>query len=158
MSTHTEIEKKFLVTQLPDHLAELPHVEITQGYLAFDERGLEVRLRKVGEARYLAHKIHRGDTRIEREITLSDDQFDELWPATKGRRLRKVRYFVPHDGLTVEIDLYKGPATGIMVAEIEFPDRSSRAAFQKPDWLGKDVSGSAQYSITFWQPNKVNPS
>ena len=49
MSTHTEIERKFLVTQLPDHLAELPHVEITQGYLAFDERGLEVRLRKVGK-------------------------------------------------------------------------------------------------------------
>jgi adenylate cyclase len=146
MSTHTEIERKFLVTQLPDHLAELPHVEITQGYLAFDERGLEVRLRKVGQARYLAHKTHRGDTRIEREITLSDDQFDELWPATKGRRLRKVRYFVPHDGLTVEIDLYKGPATGIMVAEIEFPDRASRVGFQKPDWLGEDVSGIAQYS------------
>jgi adenylate cyclase len=146
MSTHTEIERKFLVTQLPDHLAELPHVEMTQGYLAFDERGLEVRLRKVGQARYLAHKTHRGDTRIEREITLSDDQFDELWPATKGRRLRKVRYFVPHDGLTVEIDLYKGPATGIMVAEIEFPDRASRVGFQKPDWLGEDVSGIAQYS------------
>jgi adenylate cyclase len=146
MSTHTEIERKFLVTQLPDHLAELPHVEITQGYLAFDERGLEVRLRKVGQARYLAYKTHRGDTRIEREITLSDDQFDELWPATKGRRLRKVRYFVPHDGLTVEIDLYKGPATGIMVAEIEFPDRASRVGFQKPDWLGEDVSGIAQYS------------
>jgi adenylate cyclase len=146
MSTHTEIERKFLVNQLPDHLAELPHMEITQGYLAFDQRGLEVRMRKVGEARYLAHKLHRGDTRIEREITLSDDQFEELWPATKGRRLRKVRYLVPHDGLTVEIDLYKGSATGIMVAEIEFPDRASRTAFQKPDWLGEDVSGVAQYS------------
>jgi adenylate cyclase len=146
MSTHTEIERKFLVNQLPDHLEELPHVEITQGYLAFDERGLEVRLRKVGDARFLAHKFHQGDTRIEREIALSNDQFEELWPATKGRRLRKVRYFMPHNGLTVEIDLYKGSAGGIMVAEIEFPDRASRAAFQKPDWLGEDVSGIAQYS------------
>jgi hypothetical protein len=38
------------------------------------------------------------------------------------------------------------PATGIMVAEIEFPDRAARVAFQKPHWLGKDVSDIAQYS------------
>jgi adenylate cyclase len=145
------------VNQLPDHLAELPHVEITQGYLAFDERGLEVRLRKVGEARYLAHKVHRGDTRIEREITLSDDQFDELWPATKGRRLRKVRYFVPHDGLTLEIDLYKGSATGIMVAEVEFPDRRHESVSKNPTGSARTSPASRNTVITFWQPNKVNP-
>jgi len=149
MSTKIEIEKKFLVKELPDHFAELSHVNIVQGYLAFDERGVEVRLRKVGEVRLLALKIQQGDTRVEREIELSDDQFNELWPATKGRRLHKLRYCMPHDGLTVEIDVYKGHASGITVAEIEFPDRVSRAAFQKPDWLGDDVSGVQQYSNHF---------
>jgi adenylate cyclase len=149
MSTQIEIERKFLVKELPGNFAELPHIEITQGYLAFDERGVEVRLRKAGEVRLLALKIQHGDMRVEREIKLTDDQFDELWPATKGRRLSKVRYRMPHDGLTVEIDVYEDLASGITVAEIEFPDRASRAAFQKPDWLGDDVSGVEEYSNHF---------
>jgi CYTH domain-containing protein len=113
------------VKSLENHFAELPHVKITQGYLAFDERGVEVRLRKVCEARLLVLTLQHGDMRVEREIKLTDAQFDELWPATKGRRLRKARYWMPHDGLTVEIDVYKGHASRIKVAAIEFPDRVS---------------------------------
>ena len=92
MSTHIEFERKFLVKRLPDHSAQFPHVEIAQGYLAFDALGTEVRLRKVGEVRLLTVKIWKDDRRVEREIELTNDQFDELWPATNGRRLRKVRY------------------------------------------------------------------
>jgi adenylate cyclase len=136
MSTHIEIERKFLIKELPNHLTDLPHVQITQGYLAFDKRGLEVRLRKIDEARYLAIKIPHDDTRVEREITLNDKQFEELWPATKGRRLRKTRYCVPNDGLMIEIDVYQGVASGMIVAEVEYPDRASAGAFRKPDWLG----------------------
>lgn len=146
MSTQIEIEKKYLLKRLPEYLADLPQVEIDQGYLAIDERGVEVRLRKAGETRLLTVKTQQGDTRVEREITLSADQFAELWPATQGRRLRKVRYRMPYDGFTIEIDVYKGHASGITVAEIEFPDPAARAAFEKPDWLGEDVSGIAKYS------------
>jgi adenylate cyclase len=146
MSAHIEIERKFLVNELPDHIEELPHVQITQGYLAFDERGLEVRLRKVDETRYLAIKIPHDEFRVEREITLSDKQFEELWPATEGRRLRKIRYCVPNDGLMIEIDVYQGVASGMIVAEVEFPDKASEDAFRKPEWLGEDVSGVPKYS------------
>jgi len=79
MSIHIEIEKTFLVDELPDQFAELPHVEIAQGYLAFDKGGVEVRLRKVDEARFLTLKTQHDDMRVEREITLTDDQFEELW-------------------------------------------------------------------------------
>jgi adenylate cyclase len=149
MHTHIEIERKFLLKRLPDHLAQFPHVKIAQGYLAFDERGIEVRLRKIGVERLLTVKIWGNNVRFEREIELTNNQFDELWPATDGRRLRKVRYRVPHDGFTTEVDVYKGHARGFTVAEIEFPDQASRAAFQKPDWLGDDVSGVEKYSNHF---------
>jgi len=83
MTTHIEIERKFLVKKLPDHFAKFPHVEITQGYLAFDERGIEVRLRKIGADRLLTMKNWWDGRRLEREVKLSNDQFDELWPRRK---------------------------------------------------------------------------
>ena len=135
---------------LENHFAELPHEKITQGYLAFDERGVEVRLRKVCEARLLVLTILQGDMRVEREIELTDAQFDELWPATTGRRLRKTRYWMPHDGLTVEIDVYKGHASRITVAAIEFPDRVSRTALQARLARGRMSERAGQQSLTFW--------
>jgi hypothetical protein len=79
MSTHIEIERKFLVKKLPEHFAQLPHFEIAQGYIAFDKRGVEVRLRKAEDRRFLTVKLWRDDGRVEREIQLTNNQFGELW-------------------------------------------------------------------------------
>lgn len=92
MSTHHEIERNFLIKNLPDNFFQLPHVEIVQGYVALDPSGVAVRLRQWGTKYLMTVKSYRADFRIEREIVLTDDQFAELWPATEGRRLRKVRY------------------------------------------------------------------
>jgi adenylate cyclase len=91
-------------------------------------------------------KSYRADFRIEREIVLTDEQFAELWPATEGRRLRKVRYRVPYQEYVIEVDVYRGRAEGLIVAEIEFPDQKSRANFQNPDWLATEISGLEEYS------------
>jgi CYTH domain-containing protein len=91
-------------------------------------------------------KLRQDDKRLERENALSKKQFEELWPATKGRRLRKIRYCVPNDGRTIEIDVYQGVSSGTIVAEVEFPDKASQTTFRKPDWLGEEVTGVAKYS------------
>jgi adenylate cyclase len=146
MSTHNEIERKFLVTTLPDGFFQRPHVEIVQGYLALDPHGAEVRLRQFGAQRLITVKNYRANARIEREIALTDAQFAELWPATEGRRLRKVRYQVPYQQYMIEVDVYQGDAAGLIVADIEFPDQKSRVDFQKADWLGTEISGLQEYS------------
>ncbi len=141
-----EIERKFLVKRLPENLAQYPHDEIQQGYLAVAPGGVQVRLRKKGAIRSLTFKRGNRSAREEREIRLSAEQFDALWPATAGRRLSKVRYEVPWRDHMIEIDIYNGRHDGLVVAEVEFDDEKSCTAFEPPDWLGEEVSGRSRYS------------
>jgi adenylate cyclase len=134
MSTHDEIECKFLLAKAPDNLDQWPHLAIAQGYLAYDSHA-EVRLREIGKDRLITVKISRTDFRVETEVALTED-----------RRLRIVRYRIPYEGYTVEVDVYQGKNTGLMVAEVEFPDRSSRQSFRKPNWLGAEISGRKEFS------------
>ena len=141
-----EIERKFLVKRLPDEIATFPRDEIAQGYLATESGGVQVRLRKKGNVRSLTYKRTVKNGRDEREIRLSAEQFDALWPATAGRRLTKVRYEMPWKEHTIEIDVYRGRHDGLIVAEVEFPDEKSCAAFKPPDWMDEDVTGKSRYS------------
>jgi adenylate cyclase len=141
-----EIERKFLLKRFPPDLKKFPHDTIEQGYLAVGRGGLQVRLRKKGSVFSLTYKQGTRGEREEREIRLSLEQFNALWPATAGRRLTKVRYDVPWKKHTIEIDVYRGRHDGLVVAEVEFQDEKSCAEFQPPDWLGRDVSGKPKYS------------
>jgi CYTH domain-containing protein len=144
--SHREIERKFLVRNLPENLGGFPHSEIAQGYLALAPGGVQVRLRKSGAEHWLTYKRGDGAARIEREVTLTSEQFAVLWPATEGKRLRKTRYRLPLGELTVEIDVYSGQHDGLVVAEVEFESEESARAFQPPEWLGDDVSHDPRYS------------
>lgn len=143
---HREIERKFLVRELPQNLAGFPHVQIDQGYLAIAPDGVQVRLRKAGAKHSLTYKRNRGGAREEREVELTREQFEVLWPGTAGKRLTKTRYDVPLGALMVEIDLYTGRHEGVIVAEVEFVDEESAREFQPPGWLGDDVSRDPRYS------------
>ncbi len=142
----TEIERKFLLRRLPDGLVENPHEELEQGYLAVERGGVQVRLRKKGAVRSITYKRGGKMVREEREVRLSAEQFDALWPATEGRRLTKTRYEVPWREHTIEVDVYRGRHEGLIVAEVEFDDEKSCREFEPPDWLGEDVSGRSRYS------------
>jgi adenylate cyclase len=63
-----------------------------------------------------------------------------------GRRLTKTRYDVPWKTHTIEIDVYRGRHDGLVVAEVEFKNQRSCRAFEPPDWIGRDVTGSPKYS------------
>ena len=145
-SFSTEIERKFLLKRVPDNLEKYPRAEIEQGYLAIDSGGHHVRLRKKGDARSLTYKRDYGIRREEREIRLTAEQFEALWPATAGRRLTKIRYDLLRGKRMIEIDVYRGVHEGLVVAEVEFPDEESCAEFEAPDWFGAEVTGDQRYS------------
>ena len=94
----------------------------------------------------LTFKVGRGSHREEREIKLTPKQFAALWPGTTGRRLQKLRYEIPWDNVLIEIDIYRGRHAGLVVAEVEFPDRASCRRFQPPWWFGREVTGQKRYS------------
>ena len=143
---HREIERKFLVRKLPEDMATYPSTEISQGYLVSLDDGLQVRLRKKSDQYSLTYKRGLGNVREEREVALTAEQFATLWPATEGKRLVKTRYEIPCGDRIVEIDLYGGKHEGLVVAEVEFDDETSALNFQRPDWLGEDVTGDPRYS------------
>jgi CYTH domain-containing protein len=57
--------------------------------------------------------------------------------------IEKKRYKVPLDGFIWEIDEFGGVNEGLIVAEIEL--ESEDQEFNKPDWIGDEVSGDPRY-------------
>ena len=148
-ANNREIERKFLLKRLPESLKSRCYI-IDQGYLASEPAGRQVRLRKKGSIGSLTFKVGRGSHREEREIRLSPKQFDSLWPGTAGRRLRKVRCEIPWKNLLIEIDIYQGRHAGLVVAEVEFPDRVSLPKIQTAFlvWTGSDWGKTLQQRAT----------
>src|SRR6266481_1278550 len=141
-----EIERKFLLKRLTKELKRSRRYVIAKGYLATEPAGRQVRLRKKGKTASLTFKMGRGAAREEREIKLSPKQFAALWPATAGRRLRKLRCEIPWRNLLIEIDIYRGRHSGLVVAEVEFPNRAMCRKFKRPSWFGREVTGEKRYS------------
>src|SRR4051794_17975371 len=94
-----EIERKFLLEGPPEGLDNIPGTKIRQGYIAITGAGTEVRIRKEGRRHLLTVKDGHGESRGEFEVEITPAQFASLWPLTRGKRIRKVRYEVPHEGL-----------------------------------------------------------
>jgi len=140
-----EIERKFLVTALPDGLGEGDTID--QGYLAIAPDGVETRIRRRAGAATLTVKSGPAMIRVEEEIPLETARFDALWPLTEGRRLEKVRHLIPLErGLTAELDVYGGALAGLLTAEIEFPSEAAARDFSPPPLLGEEVTGDATYA------------
>jgi CYTH domain-containing protein len=140
-----EIERKFLVHEPPCDLKRHARTPIRQGYLAVNADGTEARVRKEGRNHFLTVKSGHGESRAEIEVPIDGEVFDRLWPLTRGRRVRKVRYRVPHDGHTVEIDVYRRKLDGLITAEVEFDSGEAAHAFQPPPWLGEEVTGDERF-------------
>jgi CYTH domain-containing protein/CHAD domain-containing protein len=141
-----EVERKFIVKEMPPDLEGSPSERISQGYVAIGEGGLEVRLRRRGENTTLTIKEGLGRTRREVEITLSPEQLERLWPLTEGRRVEKVRHLIPtDDGLTIELDSYLEELDGLATAEVEFDSEARAEAFEAPPWFGPEVTDDPPY-------------
>ena len=143
----TEIERKWVLDAPPrwppDHVAR----RVEQGYVALDDAGAEVRVRRAGDELTLTIKSAPGLVRVEEELPLSEAQFASLWALTEGRRVVKTRHLVGlDDGLTAEVDVYEGTLSGLVTAEVEFESEDASREFSPPDWLGREVTGDKRYA------------
>ena len=141
-----EIERKFLITS-PEHLPfkpeEYPGRQIEQGYLCTSP---VVRIRRDNDDYFLTYKSKGLMVREEYNLPLTAEAYAHLRPKADGRIITKTRYMVPlGEGLTLELDIFRGDLAPLILAEIEFPDEQSAREYQPPEWLGKDVTFSAEY-------------
>ncbi len=116
-----EIERKYLLTELPSSITGRPYRHIDQGYLPGARLQERVRrIRERGGERYVRTvKVGAGIRRAQLEEEADPEVFRALWPLTDGRRLTKRRYRVPVDGLVWEIDEFTD--RDLVLAEVELP-------------------------------------
>lgn len=140
-----EIERKFLVSGKRWRLNADAGVSIKQGYIVtMDDRSLRVRSYGDGRAS-LTVKIGRAAlSRDEFEFEIDPEVAGDMLAQAVGTVLEKVRYEVEHKGFTWEVDVYGGPYSGLVVAEVELDSETDRPEI--PDWVGREVTGEERYS------------
>lgn len=159
-----EIERKFTVKELPGDLTKYACKELEQGYLCTHP---VVRVRKSvknGEASYiLCYKSKLGLEKKEdamaqvcreEEMPLTEDAYVKLLSKVDGRVITKTRYLIPYETYTIELDVFAGELTGLVFAEVEFPDEAAAAAFAAPAWFEKDVTFDERFKnnrLALWK-------
>ncbi len=139
-----EIERKYLVAGKFRHLATKKR-EIIQAYISVDtERTVRIRISS-GNA-FLTIKGTGGEnsiTRAEWEIPVKLSDAREILKICLPGRIRKTRYYVPSGKHMFEVDVFHEGNKGLILAEIELTSEDEN--FLKPEWLGEEVTGKAEY-------------
>ena len=136
-----EIERKFKVEALPEHLLG-PGSAIQQGYLAVAP--VEIRLRAQDGGHELTVKSPGGLRRVEVNLPLTPEQFDELWPYAMAF-VEKTRRRAELDDAVAELDIYSGKLEGLLVVEVEFDSEEQAGSFTPPDWFGDEITEDSRF-------------
>jgi CYTH domain-containing protein len=120
------------------------HHEIEQGYLS---KSPTIRVRIRDDQAFLtikSSKLREGLAKFEweKEIDVADAQ--ELMQLCLPGVISKTRYIIPcPNGRKWEVDVFHGRLDGRVLAELELGDENE--AFDRPEWLGEEVTGMPQY-------------
>ncbi len=161
-----EIERKFLIKDDTWREQAITHYDIMQGYVCREPgKTVRIRLRTDADGKqqaFLTFKYRLASfTRFEWEREISVEDFRALLPMCGGRFIDKTRYILPAQALPKqeqnekqesskelpclkwEIDVFRHPRAGLVLAEIELP--SEDTLFVRPAFIGEDVTGDSQY-------------
>jgi adenylate cyclase len=148
-----EIERKFLVKSEEFKAISFAKNEISQGYLNSNpERTVRVRIK--GNQGYLTIKGKGNETgmsRMEWEKEIPVDEARLLLNLCESGIISKTRYEVKFGNHVYEVDEFFGENEGLVIAEIEL--QSENESFEKPDWLGKEVTNNEKYYNSFISKN-----
>lgn len=145
-----EIERKFLVVGEAWRAQVTRSQRMAQGYLndpgALREgrEQASMRIRVAGGDAWLNLKSRViGPSRQEFEYVIPLSDAEALLALCVGGRIEKTRHYIPHGGLTFEVDEFDGDNAGLILAEVELTREDF--AFQRPDWLGLEVTNEPRY-------------
>jgi CYTH domain-containing protein len=148
-----EIERKFLLQNTAFKAQAHKQERIAQGYLnSHPER--TVRIRTKGDKGYLTIKgksNESGTTRLEWETEIPVAEARSLLALCESGSIDKIRYEVKSGSHIFEVDEFFGENEGLLVAEIELQHEDE--IFEKPDWLGKEVTGDVRYYNAYLSRN-----
>ncbi|MFT7072041.1 CYTH domain-containing protein [Patiriisocius sp. Uisw_017] len=140
-----EVERKFLVKNEAYKAEARSKKRIVQGFLnTHPERTVRVRIK--GDKGFLTIKgkgNDSGTTRFEWEKEIVVTEAQALLKLCEEGSIEKFRYEVKVENHVFEIDEFSGNNKGLIVAEVELSSENEK--FEKPDWLGQEVTGEIKY-------------
>lgn len=143
---HIETERKFLVKDTSYKEASTESHHLVQGYIC-TSGGRTVRVRLYDDTGFLTIKgpSQDGLSRMEWEKEIPFEDAKDLFALCLEGIIDKTRWIVPEGNGTLkfEVDEFHGLNAGLTVAEIELP--SPETEFNRPEWLGEEVTGDRRY-------------
>ena len=153
MEKMVEIERKFLVKTTDFKEQAYAQNRIAQGYLSsIPERTVRVRIK--GEKGFLTIKgasNESGLSRFEWEKEIPAEEAVALLKLCEKGVIDKTRFEVKMGNHIFEIDEFYGENEGLIMAEIEL--KSETEPFEKPSWLGKEVTQDKRYYNSYLSKN-----
>lgn len=150
-----EIERKFLISKLPENLDDYPFHQIEQGYLCTQP---VVRIRRQDDTYILTYKSGGMMSREEYNLPLTATAYEHLKTKTDGIYISKKRYCIPFGKYTIELDIFEQDAAPLILAEVEFPSEEEARAFTPPEWFSRDVTFSRYYHNSYISQYGYDPS
>lgn len=142
-----EIERKFLVREMPKDLSQYRSRAIEQAYLNFTPT---IRIRhdkSIDSEKYELTYKGKGDyAREEYNLPLDKESYENLLKKHEGTVIKKTRYMIPLGHLTAELDIFEGDLRGYKLVEVEFETLEEEMSFTPPSWFGEDVTAGGEYS------------
>ena len=143
-----EIERKYLLRQLPDNISSYPSHLIEQAYICIDP---VIRIRRQDSAFILTCKGEGMLSREEINLPMSEQAYMSLMKKAEGTVITKKRYLIPLDdqALTAELDIFYGKYEGLQMAEVEFASEEQADSFLPPAWFGEEVTFDPRYHNSY---------
>ena len=146
MSIKIETERKFLVTNSDYKKQYSSKEKITQAYLSKDpKRSVRIRLNnRKGWITIKGESDKKGLSRMEWEREIPLNTAKKLLEICLPKPINKIRYKIQlNNNITIEVDEFLGHNKGLVLAEIELISKDQ--PFEKPDWIGKEVTGIKKF-------------
>ena len=144
-----EIERKFLV--LSDTFLKESYTEkrIVQAYLNSNpERAVRIRIEEIRGFLTIKGKGNAtGTTRLEWETEIPLQDANKLLLICEDGFIEKIRHEIKVGNHTYEVDVFAGENEGLIMAEIELGDENE--SFEKPIWLGQEVTNDERFYNTY---------
>jgi len=146
MSIKIETERKFIVTNRDYKKQYSTKEKITQAYLSKDpKRSVRIRVNnRKGWITIKGESDKKGLSRMEWEKEIPLKTAKKLLKICLPNPINKIRYKIQlNNNITIEVDEFLGHNKGLVLAEIELISKDQ--SFEKPDWLGKEVTGIKKF-------------
>lgn len=137
-----EIERKFLLKEMPNDLESYDFHIIEQAYLTTKPT---IRVRKEDDNYYMTYKGSGLLSHEEYNLPLTEEAYTTLRKKADGNVITKKRYLIPYEKYTIELDVFEEPFAPLIIAEVEFPSVEEAECFTVPEWFSKDVTDDPKY-------------